>query len=255
MRVRVIDIETTGDASEGNAIVEIGWCDVVSSVSTEVDKPLDWTVGLPHAVLVNPGRPIPPEISAIHHLIDEDLAKAPSLSAIGPTIFGPEVVGIDALAAHAAKFERFFITDEMTGGRKWICTYKCALRLWPDAPSHSNQALRYWRRPAGLDRELAALSHRAGPDAYVTAHHLRDMLNGGALLEHMIKRSTQPALQVTCHIGKFHGKKWRDVDTGFLEWMIGKDFDEDALFTAEHEIKRREREAMEEACKTPEPPA
>lgn len=236
-RVRVIDIETTGDASEGNAIVELGWCDVVSTAEGE-----PWELeGPASAVLVNPGRPIPPEISAIHHIIDEDVVGSSSITELGPRVFGPDVE-IDALAAHAAKFERFFITDEMTGGRKWICTYKCALRLWPDAPSHSNQALRYWRKPEGLDRELASLSHRAGPDAYVTAHHLRDMLNGGALLEHMIKRSTQPALQVTCHIGKFHGKKWRDVDTGFLQWMLNKDFDEDALYTARYELDRRARE-------------
>lgn len=236
-RVRVIDVETTGDASEGNAIVELGWCDVVQPADGE-----PWAIeGPASAALVNPGRPIPPEISAIHHIIDEDVATVAPLSKYGPGIFGPEAP-IDALAAHAAKFERFFITDEMTGGRPWICTYKCALRLWPDAPSHSNQSLRYWRKPAGLNRELASLSHRAGPDAYVTAHHLRDMLNGGALLEHMIVRSGQPALQVTCHIGKNNGKKWREVDSGFLEWMLGKDFDEDALYTARFELDRRARE-------------
>jgi hypothetical protein len=25
----------------------------------------------------------------------------------------------------------------------WICTYKCALRVWPDLDGHSNQELRY----------------------------------------------------------------------------------------------------------------
>jgi exodeoxyribonuclease X len=237
-RIRVIDIETTGLEPPAAAICEIGWCDVVS-----IDGG-PWVVhGPADAVLVNPGHPIPPEISAIHHIVDEDVADAVTLEFVAPDIYGPGLT-LDALCAHQAKFERAFITDEMTGGRPWVCTYKCALRLWPDAPSHSNQALRYWRRPAGLDRELAALSHRAGPDAYVTAHHLRDMLNGGALLEHMIKRSTQPALQVTCHIGKNNGKKWREVDTGFLEWMLGKDFDEDALYTARFELDRRAKEAV-----------
>src|SRR5262245_25865334 len=26
----------------------------------------------------------------------------------------------------------------------WLCTYKSALRAWPDAPRHSNSVLRYW---------------------------------------------------------------------------------------------------------------
>ena len=37
--------------------------------------------------------------------------------------------------------------------------------------------LRYMRRPVGLDHQTGLPAHRAMPDAYVTAHHLRDMLN------------------------------------------------------------------------------
>lgn len=236
MRVRVIDVETTGDKPPAQ-VVEIGYCDVIQTDA-------GWILnGPPVSQLVNPGVPIPPDMSAIHHIVDEDVAGAPTLAEIGPSIFGPEAPG-EYLAAHNAKFERQFITDEMTGGKPWACTYKCSLRLWKDAPSHSNQALRYWRKPEGLDRQIAALSHRAGPDAYVTAHHLRDMLNGGALLEHLIARSSQPALLINCHIGKFRGKKWADVDVGFLRWMLDKDFDEDVKFTARHWIAQHERKSV-----------
>lgn len=238
-RIRVIDIETTGEKPPEAAICEIGWCDVHSADT-------GWTVdAFPRSVLVNPGCPMPPEVSAIHHLVDEDFSDAPSLEQIAPSIFlAPEV---DAFCAHNAKFERQFITDEMTGGRPWICTYKCALRLWKDAPSHSNQALRYYRKPAGLDRELARVAHRAGPDAYVTAFHLRDMLNGGAQIEHLITRSGQPALQVRCQIGKERGKLWSEVDPGFMRWLLDKDFDEDVKFTANHWLAERAKSAAEKA--------
>ncbi len=43
-----------------------------------------------------------------------------------------------------------------------------AMHVWPDAPRHSNQVLRYWRNLV-LDNALAMLPHRAGPDAWVTA--------------------------------------------------------------------------------------
>ncbi len=242
MRIRVIDIETTGTEPPEHKVCEIGWCDVVST-QTDLDlKPAGWIVeGPPKSVLVNPHRTIPAESSAIHHIIDEDVADAPDLEIVAPDILRDPTV--DAFAAHSAKFERRFITDEMTGGKPWICTYKIALRIWKDELLHSNQALRYSRKPEGLDRNLALVAHRAGPDAYVTAFHLRDLLNTGALVEHMIKRSKQPALQVYCHIGKQRGSKWADVDTGFLYWLLDKDFYEDVKFTARYWIDEHAKQA------------
>jgi len=114
-------------------------------------------------------------------------------------------------------------------------------RLWPEAPSHSNQALRYWRRPIGLDRAVAPSGHRAYQDAYVTAFLLRDLLSL-ASLEDLIEWSSEPALQVRCHIGKWRGTPWSEVDDGFLHWILGKDFDEDVVFTVKHELDRREKE-------------
>ncbi len=88
----------------------------------------------------------------------------------------------------------------------------------------------------------ANVAHRAGPDAYVTAFHLRDML-ALTSLEQLIAWSAEPALQVRCRFGKHHGVPWREVDDGFLRWVAERDFDADVLFTVEHEMRRR-REAM-----------
>ena len=41
--------------------------------------------------------------------------------------------------------------------------------------------LRYQRKPEGLVHEIALPAHRAMPDAYVTAHHLPDVLNEASL--------------------------------------------------------------------------
>lgn len=131
------------------------------------------------------------------------------------------------------------VTDEITGGAKWICTFKCALRLWPDAPSHSNQALRYWLDPVGLDRAIASRSHRALPDAYVTAFLLREMLRE-ATVEQLVAWTREPALLTKIAFGKHRGKRWAEVDAGFLRWILTKDFDEDVLLTARAELARRE---------------
>lgn len=237
MFIRVIDLETTGFEPPEHAVCEIGWCDVVGEVADPTTGLIQWRVAGGDGLLINPGRPIPPETSAVHHILDEDVERAPNWSDIAPKILLPQTPPI-AFAAHSAKMERQWCTDELTGGVPWICTYKAALRLWRDAPAHSNQALRYWRRPADLDRAMAALSHRAFPDAYVTAFHLRDLL-ALAPLEDLIRWTDEPALQVRCHIGKWRGHLWSEVDMGFLYWIAERDFDEDVLFTVRHEIERR----------------
>lgn len=237
--IRVIDLETTGFAPPEAGVCEIGWCDVALRRDLAggfvVDRVMSGS-----SRFIDPGHPIPPETSAVHHIVDEDVRGAPRFREICPSITSdPDV---HYLAAHNAKFERQFVTDDLSPGRGWICTYKCALRLWPEAPGHSNQALRYWRRPQGLDREIASVAHRAWPDAYVTAFLLRDML-GAASLDDLVAWSSEPALQVRCQIGSWRGTPWREVDDGFLYWVSQRDFDEDVIFTVRHEIERRRRDA------------
>ena len=70
MTVRCIDIETTGTDLARDAIVEIG----------SVDLQRDKTITNFRETLVNPGVPVPPAASAVHHLIDADLATAPPLA-------------------------------------------------------------------------------------------------------------------------------------------------------------------------------
>jgi len=238
MLIRVIDLETTAFTPEEGAICEIGFCDLSTIMQDPSGAPTDWQVKGGMGILVNPGRPIPPETSAIHHIVDEDVAQADDWTLAREYALGEDATELVAFAAHSAKFERLWIPDEFTHGLHWICTYKCALRLWPDAPAHSNQALRYWRKPEGLDRSVASVAHRAYPDAYVTAFLLREMLKE-ASVEQLIEWSSQPALQVRCHIGAWRGKRWTEVDDGFLHWVAARDFDEDVLFTVHHELKRR----------------
>ncbi|MBC7800959.1 MAG: hypothetical protein H7Z10_10080, partial [Gemmatimonadaceae bacterium] len=146
--------------------------------------------------------------------------------------------GLVALAAHRVEFERRWCVDALTGGLPWVCTYKCALRVWPDMPSHSNQVLRYERRPLGLDRALSLPAHRAGPDAYVTAHHLRDLLDA-APLDQLIAWSREPALLVRVPFGPFRGRRWNELEDTALDAILARDSDRDMRFTARHERDRR----------------
>ncbi len=249
--IRVVDLETTGDAPPEHSVCEIGFCDIESTATDLAGSPSAWVVRGGFGVFVNPGRPIPPETSAIHHIIDSDVASAPRWDDVRSDYVSNEWLEVDqppiiALAAHSASFERKFITDEDTGGLNWICTYKCALRLFPDAPGHSNQVLRYWLSPISLDRTVANVAHRAYPDAYVTAFTLRALLEL-APVEDLIKWSSEPALLRRVPFGKNRGALWTEIDDGLLWWVLDKDFGEDILFTARKEIERREKEREEQS--------
>jgi len=244
MLIRIFDLETTG-FEPPHGVCEVAFVNIASTMVDLVGDPAGWIVenGI-NVWLCNPGQPIPPVTSAVHHIIDEDVATLGPYDAIVQDICSskPNDGGRQIFAAHNAKFEQQWLTPDLTGPADWICTYKCALRLWPEAPAHSNQALRYWRRPEGLDRQIANFAHRAGPDAYVTAFLLRDMLNDGARIEDLVKWSSEPALQVTCHIGKYRGTPWREVDSGFMYWVRERDFGEDVHFTIDTELERRRKE-------------
>lgn len=231
--LRVIDLETTGDSFANGGVVELGWQDVVAGMDGA------WALrGGPGAVLVNPGHPITPVTSAIHHLVDDDVSDAPPWTTVAPPIL--QAPGVVALAAHRAAFEQRWCTPSMTGRARWVCTYKCALRVWPDAPTHSNQGLRYWRRPEGLDREAGLPAHRAGPDAYVTAYHLRDLL-AAVGLDQLLAWSAQPALLVRVPVGPLRGRRFADLDEAALDRIAAGDYGRniDVMFTARTERAQR----------------
>lgn len=235
--VRVIDLETSGrDATQGG-IVEIGWQDVARTSE-------GWQVTEgPHAYLTNPGGPIAPWTTAIHHITDHDVHDAPPITAVAPDILRPPARPL-AFAAHRASFEqnwlRALLSPRLMAGTGWICTYKCALRLWPDEPGHSNQGLRYSRRPAGLEKHLGNPAHRAAPDAYVTAHHLRDMLTM-APIEHLLLWSRQPALLVRVPHGPLRGRRIRALATEDLDRLLAspRPIGPDMAFTLRSERARR----------------
>ncbi|MDO6414132.1 3'-5' exonuclease [Sphingomonas sp. BIUV-7] len=230
-RLRVIDLETTGSRPPAHAVCEIGWQDVVRNDDGR------WFVSSERgARFVNPGRPIPPVTMAIHHIIDSDVAGAPFWRDVAPSILRPDG-GSLALAAHRASFEQRFCTPSLSGGARWVCTWKCALRLWPDSPSFSNQVLRYWRMPEGLDRETGLPVHRAMPDAYVTAHHLRDLLNETSL-DQLLAWSDEPGLLPRVPSGPERGRYWADLEDDILK-RFASDRDEDIRFSAETEWRRR----------------
>ena len=230
-RVRVVDLETTGSRPPAHAVCEVGWQDVV------LGEDGHWQIDSGHgSLMIDPGRAIPPVTMAVHHIMDEDVKGAPFWPEAAPSILqGGD--GVVALAAHRASFEQRFCTPKLSGGARWICTWKCALRVWPDSPGFSNQVLRYWRMPTGLERDKGLPVHRAFPDAYVTAHHLRDQLNAAGL-DALLAWSAEPGLLPRVPYGTDKGRYWRELTDGEL-LRYSNDRNEDVRFSAQTEIERR----------------
>ena len=230
-RIRVIDLETGGNGPDD--VCEIGWQDL------RWDDDRVWRLdGEPGALLVNPGRPMSPNTIAVHHILDVHVAGAPFWKEIAPAVLRPEG-GVAAFGAHRAQFEQRYCRPSLAGGSGWICTWKCALRLWPDLPRFSNQMLRYLREPEGLVHETGLPAHRAGPDAYVTAHHLRDML-AEASMEQLLAWSQEPGLLPRVPAGPLRGRSWADLDEGALQGLAA-DRDIDVRYSADVELRRRGR--------------
>lgn len=230
--IRVIDLETTGFEASSK-VIELGWCDY------DVEKK---HVGDPVSELFYVDA-IPPESRAVHHIGLSDIpVTAQPFDAFNNVFMPADTMAITYFAAHNSAFECQFLGD--IEHRRMICTYKAALRVWPDAPSHSNGALRYWLDDAGktsLEAGKAYPTHRAGPDAYITAHLLRALFEAGASGREMVAWTGAPAVLPKCPIGTpWRGMRWSEVDFGFLKWMANKpDMEPDHKWNAQKELDRR----------------
>lgn len=227
--LRVIDFETTGMEPPAE-VVEVGYCDLIGDDGAwEVGQPVSWLCRV---------DAIPPETRAVHHISLADVAGLRTFGQTRSQMFDGTPL-LSAFAAHNFAFEEQFIGEH---GVLTICTLKAALRVWPDAPAHSNGVLRYWLEDQGLlslDHETAMPPHRAGPDAYVTAHILKALFDAGATGREMVAWTQEPRLLPTCPIGEWRGKPWAEVDGGFLRWMINKPVEADLVWNAQQEIERR----------------
>ena len=224
MQYIVVDTETTGLSPDTDRLVEL------AGVARVQDELLCWDS------LCKPGIPIPPEAMAAHHITEQMVAGAQSpedaLSTMMRYMGGESMVWV----AHNAAFDRGFLArlaPSLEPASRWVCTYRCALHLWPDAPGHSNQVLRYW---LGLSPDVpdGLYPHRALYDAIVTEAILRLMLQRWKL-EDLVKMSQQPAVLTKVRFGKYRGYRWADVPRDYLLWCKKQqDMDDDVRHTASH---------------------
>lgn len=232
MLIRCIDFEYTGlsTKTEKHALCEVGYTDLILR---SADRP---EVGQPWSMLVNPGRPMSPEAQAVHHISDDMVKDAPPTAAAFIQLMqGPPAL----FAAHQADGDKEFFGG---GEVQWLCSWKAACRIVPEAPSHKLQVLRY-HLDLPCDPALGLPAHRAGPDSYVLAHLLAHMIENGGVVDDMVRWSKGAALLPKLMVGqKYRGWLWKDVPEDYLIWLADKsEFDRDIKANARYHLRRREQ--------------
>ena len=225
-RYLVLDTETTGLDPSVDRLVE------VAATPVTPGSP-DGPVGVAKSTLINPERDIPATASAVHHLTARHVAHAPTWAEVAPLIVA-EMEAADVLVAHNAPFDRAFLPPV---DRPWLDTLRLARHLWPEAPKHSNQVLRYWL-PLDVDVDLP---HRAADDTYVTAALLIRALASlppevGPTVADLLAWVARPVWVGHMTFGKHQGQPITELPRDYLQWLLFKatfPLDPDLRYTLE----------------------
>ncbi len=154
----VVDVETTGGRPGYNRLIEVAAFRVFGG-----------RIVAAMTRLINPGRPIPLQISYLTGIYDIHVADAPPAEKVMPGFL--EFLGDGVFVAHSARFDFGFLNAEAALCRlppmrnEMLCTVKLARRVFPGERSY------------GLDRMIEKFSmeidprerHRGHGDAWAAA--------------------------------------------------------------------------------------
>jgi DNA polymerase III subunit epsilon len=99
--VALLDVETTGRDASVDRVVELG---IAVGRRGEIVARYNW--------LINPGMPIPAEVTAIHHITDEMVADKPRFEVVASEIANALKGCVPA--AYNALFDRAFLMSEFS---------------------------------------------------------------------------------------------------------------------------------------------
>lgn len=198
------DTETTGIRSDKDRIIEIAAYDPVLDRTFEK--------------LVNPGCPIPPDATAIHHITDDMVANAPSFAQIGAE-FVEFCSGDVILIAHNNDgFDVHFLRNEFQRHSlempswKFLDTLKWARRYRPDLPRHT---LQFLREMYGI---AANNAHRALDDV-VVLHQLFSHMLDDLSIDDAFGLLNVPRIVRHMPFGKHQGMPLNQVPRSYLQWL------------------------------------
>ncbi|CUI16328.1 DNA polymerase III, epsilon chain [Candidatus Protochlamydia naegleriophila] len=206
LRAIYYDTETTGVKAERDRVIEIAAYDPLLNRRFER--------------FVNPGFPIPPESTAIHHITDEMVADAPSFAQIGLE-FAEFCEGEVVLIAHNNdNFDYHFLRLEYERNQlsmpthwKFLDTLKWARRYRSDLPRHT---LQFLREIYGV---AANNAHRALDDVIVL-HQVFSYMIDDLEIDEVYSLLNRPRLIQHMPFGKHQGQPLSQIPRNYIQWLV-----------------------------------
>lgn len=247
-RLIAFDLEATGLEAETDRIVEFCFFELDPKL-----QPVDRF----HS-LVRPGIPIPPEVTAVHGLRDEDLVGQPPFSQFASRI--QEMIDNSVLVAHNCRFDLALLHYELVraGLRGVSPNHPVIDTLAIENLVNGHNLAALYQRYAGTPLEGA---HRAEADAMATVAVLRGQTSvhaevlgtevGNLLLEKVRTRNGSDGRIYLDHgrrfvkerdgivrlnFGKLRGQPASE-HRDYLRWMLKADFADDTKQAAKELLK------------------
>jgi len=198
------DTETTGTRSDKDRIVELAAFDPFENRT--------------FVHFINPGSPIPPEASAIHHITDAMVKDAPTFKEVVEKFiaFCPEKTVL--IAHNNDAFDKLFLLAECKRAGmsfpsyEYVDTLKWARKYRPDLPRHTLQSL---REVYGIPSNQA---HRALDDVIVLHRVFSSMVDDipiDIVLQLLSKQKTLSRMP----FGKHQGKPLEEIPKHYINWL------------------------------------
>lgn len=172
----VVDVEGNGHAPPD--LVEIA---IVTYPPEESKKSVSW--------LIKPEAPITWQVERIHGIDNAAVAGCPLWSDVQVDVL--QNLEGKWFVAHNASVDYSVVKRHLPGWQPVgvIDTLKLARHVYPNAPSHSLEAI---LTLTGLRTQVSERLHRAGDDAYATA----------LLLDHLFKKSKATSWAEICKVAQ-----------------------------------------------------
>lgn len=225
------DLETTGTNIVSDRIVEIAYHKVSPNGKEETKS-----------MRINPGMPIPPGATAVHHITDADVADCPTFKEVAKEIV-KDIEGCDLAGYNSNRFDIPLLAEELLRAeididltkRKFVDvqvifhkmearTLAAALKFYCDkdlTDAHEAQAdtlATYEVLMAQLDRY---------PDLQNDIDFLSKFTTQNNNVDFSGKFIFNDKGEEVFNFGKYKGQKVEDVlktDTGYYGWMLNGDF-------------------------------
>lgn len=204
LRAIYYDTETTGVKPDKDRVIEIAAYDPER--------------GLTFERFVNPGCPIPPDATAIHHITDDMVKDAPSFAEVGAEFIQFCEGEVVLIAHNNDNFDYHFLRCEFQRHRlqmpqwKFLDSLKWARRYRTDLPRHT---LQFLREIYGI---AANNAHRALDDVKVL-HNLFSNMIDDLSIDVVYQLLNRPRVIQHMPFGKHQGQPLSQIPRSYIQWL------------------------------------